>query len=37
MGFKILENAMKWKLAAAAALEGITQLRKKIYVPPIVF
>ena len=24
MGFKILENAMKWKLAAAAAaLEGI--------------
>jgi hypothetical protein len=23
MGFKILENAMKWKLAAAAALEGM--------------
>ena len=22
MGFKILENAMKWKLAAAAALHG---------------
>ena len=22
MGFKILENAMKWKLAAAAALAG---------------
>ena len=24
MGFKILENAMKWKLAAAAALSGET-------------
>ena len=23
MGFKILENAMKWKLAAAAALKGL--------------
>lgn len=30
MGFKILENAMKWK-QAAAALEGKTQFKKYIF------
>ena len=32
MGFKILENAMKWKLAAAAAaLEGIKMCLITLY------
>ena len=42
MGFKILENAMKWKLAAAAALSGETaaldlpSLTLPLFYPPSV-